>query len=243
MNRDHVVVDSRAELESAVARATLVKLTERLASHEVAHIVVTGGSVGIGTLAAIRRDPMLSRVDWTRVHVWWGDERFVPRGSANRNDAQAEDALFDHIDIPDANLHPFPSSDGVTLNEAVEQFRQHLSDFWGGSPRFDLVLNGIGPDGHVASLFPGRAHGSPPELVIGVHDSPKPPAERISFTFRALNSADSVWIIASGLDKADAIARLMSDDSVSRTPASGLCGKRETIVWIDDAAASRIEIA
>jgi len=168
--------------------------------------------------------------------VWWGDERFVPAGHADRNEQQARDALFAHVAIPTENLHTFPANHGQTVEQAREEF---LAENISGFPAFDLVLNGIGPDGHAASLFPGLPHGEG-EDVIAVPNSPKPPAERLSFTFDALNRGQHVWIIASGVDKADAVARIVGDSPESETPAGALRGAVETVVWIDSGAASAI---
>jgi 6-phosphogluconolactonase len=199
-------------------------------------VVVTGGTVGIGTLAALARSTDASALDWTRIHVWWGDERFVPAGHADRNEQQARDALFSHVAIPAENMHTFPANHGQTVEQAREEF---LAENVSGFPAFDLVLNGIGPDGHAASLFPGLPHGEGDD-VIAVPNSPKPPAERLSFTFDALNRGRHVWIIASGVEKADAVARIVGDSPETETPAAALRGGVETVVWIDSDAASAI---
>jgi len=201
-----------------------------------ADIVVTGGTVGIGTLAALARSPLVSEIEWTRVHVWWGDERFVPAGHAERNEQQARDALFSRIAIPTENLHTFPADHGQTVGDARDEF---LAEHRDGFPAFDVVLSGIGPDGHTASLFPGLPHGEG-EDVIAVAHSPKPPAERMSFTFDALNRGQRVWIVASGADKAAAVARIVADAPQTETPATALCGVVETVVWVDAEAASDI---
>jgi 6-phosphogluconolactonase len=101
------------------------------------------------------------------------------------------------------------------------------------------VLSGIGPDGHTASLFPGFPHGEGHD-AIAVSNSPKPPGERLSLTFDALNRGRHVWIVASGLDKADAVSRIVHDSPESETPAAALRGVDETVVWVDSDAASRL---
>lgn len=240
MTRRLEVRGDRAAVESAVASALLDELRDATFARGRADIVVTGGTVGIGTLAAIARNPRVATIPWHLVHIWWGDERFVPIGDVDRNEGQAAAALTNHIDVPEGNLHRFPADEGQGLAAARDSFRRHVREELGDHPRFDVVLNGIGPDGHVASLFPGLSHGVPGELVIGVENSPKPPPRRLSFTFEALNSGRHVWIVAAGADKADAIARLMSDSPVSETPAAGLHGTEDTVVWVDDSAASRL---
>lgn len=234
------VLHDRAAVETAVASALLDELRDATFARGRADVVVTGGTVGIGTLAAVCRDDRCPTIPWHLVHIWWGDERFVPAGGPDRNEGQAAAALIDHIDIPLHNVHRFPADEGQGLIAARDEFRRHVRDELGDNPRFDVVLNGIGPDGHVASLFPGLPHGEAGELVIAVENSPKPPPERLSFTLDALNGGRHVWIVAAGDDKADAIARLMADSPVIETPASGLHGTVETVVWVDESAAGRL---
>jgi 6-phosphogluconolactonase len=237
MTRRFVVLPSRSDVEVRVADQLLTEILGAVASRGRADVAVTGGTVGIGVLAAVRRNHRVNDVDWSRVHVWWGDERFVPSGDANRNEHQARDALFGHISIPADNLHTFPARTGQSVDEARDDF---VARYKGVFPEFDVAFNGIGPDGHVASLFPGRDHGESMS-VIAVRDSPKPPPERLSFTFSALNKSRLVWIVAAGGDKAEAIRRLASESPASQTPAAGLQGAKETVVWLDDEAAALLQ--
>lgn len=236
MTRRFEILPDRAAVEKRVAGELVSVVLNALEGNGRADILITGGTVGIGTLAAVAQNPDVHNVDWSRVHVWWGDERFVAGDSPERNEQQARDALFSHIDIPDDNLHVFPADHGQTLDEARDEFLGRYAD---GFPSFDVALNGIGPDGHVASLFPGLNHGST-ESVIAVHDSPKPPANRLSFTFAVLNTAQRVWVVAAGEDKADAITKLAADNDEAETPAKALRGTLETIVWLDASAASQM---
>jgi 6-phosphogluconolactonase len=236
MKRRIEIFPTRAALEECVAAELMTVVQSALDARGRADMVVTGGTVGIGTLAALARATQVSALDWTRIHVWWGDERFVPAGHADRNEQQARDALFSRVAIPAENLHTFPADHGQTVDQARDEF---LAEYVGGFPAFDVVLSGIGPDGHTASLFPGFPHGEG-EDVIAVSNSPKPPAERLSLTFDALNRGLHVWIIASGKDKADAVSRIVADSPESQTPAAALRGVIETVVWIDADAGSAI---
>jgi 6-phosphogluconolactonase len=236
MARRFEILPDRVAVENRVADELVSVVLRALEERDRADILVTGGTVGIGTLAAVAQHPDVNTVDWSRVHVWWGDERFVTADSSERNDNQARDALFSRVEIPENNLHSFPSAHGQTLEQARDEF---LAGYPDGFPRCDVALNGIGPDGHVASLFPGFDHGTT-ESVIAVSPSPKPPAQRLSFTFAVLNSARRVWIIAAGDDKADAIAKLGADNNQQETPATALRGTLETVVWLDAAAASKL---
>lgn len=235
-----VVVPERSDVERAVATDVLVELARAISDRGRADIVLTGGTVGIGSLAAIAVHPDRDEVDWSRVRFWWGDERFVADGDVDRNEGQATEVLLRHLPLTLDNVFRFPAAHGQTLEAAREQFDAVLRAEFLGEPYFDVVLNGIGPDGHVASLFPGHDHGTADELVIAIDDSPKPPPQRLSLTFAALNRGAKVWIVAAGADKADAIARLLAGSPVAETPASGLQGTVETAVYLDEAAAALI---
>lgn len=236
MSRRLVVLPTREAVEQRVAEELCSVIDAAIASRGRADIVITGGTVGTGTLVALREVSTRRGIDWPRVHVWWGDERFVAPGHDDRNERQAREAVFSHVDIPAANLHVFPADIGQTIEVARDAF---LAENSGGFPHFDVVLNGIGPDGHVASLFAGRDHGDG-EQVIAVTNSPKPPPQRLTFTFEVLNRCDHMWIVAAGDDKADAVERLMSNAPVSETPATGLRGTAETVVWVDASAAAKV---
>lgn len=207
---------------SGAAQAVVARLNELLAEKDKVNLVVTGGTVGILTLAKLRDLSM----DWSNVHIWWGDERFVEKNSADRNELQAKNALLDHIAIPVENLHPFPASDeGMTLDEAAEAFRSEVAGI-----EFDVLLLGIGPDGHIASLFPGKnAQG---ELVVAEHDSPKPPPQRLSLSYAAINSASEVWFTVAGADKDAAVATAFGDDAES-LPVGRVRGVHKTVWFVD----------
>ena len=210
---------------TGAAEAIVARINELLASQDVVNLVVTGGTVGILTLAKLREISF----DWSRVHIWWGDERFVEKASGDRNEIQARNAWLDHIEIPAENLHPFPASDeGLSLDDAATAFRGVVTGV-----RFDILLLGIGPDGHVASLFPG--HSAEGELVVAEHNSPKPPPQRLSLSYDAINSAREVWFTVAGADKADAVSVAFGDDPAS-LPVGRVRGVERT-VWFVDATA------
>lgn len=239
--RHVVVVPRRSALEERVAHDMLAVIRHDLEAKTRVDIVITGGSVGIGVLAAMRAATNSSLpIDWNRVHVWWGDERFVPAHHEDRNDQQAWDALLSWISIPAENVHSFPTADGTPLGDACSSFASVVEREFDGNPNFDIVLSGIGPDGHVASLFPGRFHGNAGDIVIAVNDSPKPPAERLSFTFDALNTAEVMWIVAAGSDKQAAISELLSEQSDDEIPARMLNGRTSTVVYLDSDAAGDV---
>ena len=137
------------------------------------HIQVTGGTIGIATLAAIADREDAHLLDWSRVHVWWGDERFVAAESSDRNAVQAHNAMLKKL--PATNIHQFPAADqGLTLDEAASFFAAEVETI---KPHFSLAFVGVGPDGHICSLFPGKPAPQPGALVVAEHDSPKPPPQ------------------------------------------------------------------
>ena len=210
-----------------------------LQQQENVHVVLTGGTVGIALLENI--DPT-HKLDWKRIHLWWGDERFVPAGHPDRNEGQATAALIHRLPIPAENVHRMPASDaGLTLDEAVDAYDDELAQFWPELPEFDITFLGVGPDAHIASLFPGlEGIEVDDRAVIAVRNSPKPPAERISLTLPALNNSKNVWVVASGADKADAIYAAFTCESASEAPVSAVEGTEETVFFTDEAAASRL---
>lgn len=238
-----VVVHASAEdlAEATAARLLLAILDAQSLRHPV-HIAVTGGTIGIKTLERVRTSALRGAVDWTGVHVWWGDERLVRAGDAERNDGQAREALFDHLPIPPENVHPMPSSDDVSSPaEGAAVYAAELAR-WADDgeqvPPFDVVLLGMGPDAHIASLFPGHATIDVTDrATVGVTNSPKPPSERVSLTLPAITSARQVWLVVSGAEKADAVARALAGADPHEAPVAAARG-RELTLWLVDAAAA-----
>ena len=215
------------------AEAFFVKMDEVLATKAEATVAITGGTVGIATLGEIAAHERAASFDFNRVNFWWGDERFVASDSDDRNSVQAHKALFSKISIDPARLHAFPSSDnGLTLDAAAEQFAAYVADL---RPHFDLVFLGMGPDGHINSLFPGKPSPAPGVLVIAEHDSPKPPPQRLSFTYEAMNAADEIWFTVAGADKADAVSVAFGDDPTS-LPVGRVRGVSKTGWFVDQTA-------
>lgn len=231
MSRELVVHGDRAALVAETADRFVRTVDAVLAERDECHVALTGGSVGIELLGALRGRAL----DWSRVHCWWGDERFVPAADGERNALQARDALLDHVDVPAENVHEMPASDGdVDLDGAAAAATAELGD-----RALDLVLLGMGPDAHVASLFPGYDGTDVVEPgVIAVRDSPKPPPSRLSLTFGSLNRAARVWLVVAGDDKASALALAMSTADRHEVPAAGVHGTVETRYLVDRAAAS-----
>lgn len=242
MTTDVELHDDATRLADVVADALLERLVAAQARHGVASVVLTGGGMGIAVLRAVRQHPDRDSLDWRRLDVWFGDERFVPVGHPDRNDTQAQDALLDAVPLDPARVHLMPSPDGVVGDDAdaaAELYARELesvSGHEGAAPRFDVCLLGLGPDGHVASLFPGHASLDAAGLAVAEHDSPKPPPVRISLTYAAINAADEVWLLASGAEKALAVRGRLTGALPSDVPAVGVAGRVRTVLWVDEAA-------
>jgi 6-phosphogluconolactonase len=210
-----------------------------------AQIVLTGGGTGIGLLKRVgeRGD----KIDWSKVHLYWGDDRFVPEDDDERNYKQAREALLDHIDIPAANVHPMAASGGDfgdDLNAAAADYAKVLganADDGQSTPDFDVHLLGMGPEGHINSLFPDTsAVRETSQLVLGVPDSPKPPPQRITLTLPAIQRSREVWLVVSGAGKADAVAAAIGGAKPVDVPAAGGVGREATVWLLDEEAASKL---
>ena len=241
----HVVRHPDGPVLASAASARLVtKLIDVLAERDAAHLVLTGGTIGIGTLTALAQLPAREAVDWDRVHLWWGDERFLPSGDKERNETQARDALLDVLPLNPEFVHAMPATDGPDGEDAEAAAARYAAELakyapeGADAPVFDVLLLGMGPDGHIASLFPEHpgTHEVEP-VAIAVHDSPKPPPNRISLTFRVIQSAREVWVVASGAEKAEAVARALGGAGQVEIPAAGAHGTEATLWLIDRAAA------
>jgi 6-phosphogluconolactonase len=245
-----VVVEPDAEhLARAVAEALVARLAAAQAVHGTASVVLTGGGIGTAVLervAALAAEPVRETVDWTAVDVWWGDERFVPADDDERNEKGARRALLDVVGVPATRVHAMPPSDGDfdEPEDAAEWYAAQLAAAAPEGrpvPRLDVVLLGMGPEGHVASIFPDSPAVRDERPVVAVRDCPKPPPTRISLGFPAINAAEEVWLLVSGEAKAPAVAAALADsaDAVA-LPAAGVRGVRATRWLLDRAAAGKL---
>ena len=233
-------------LASAAAARTVTRLADAIAAEGRAHLVLTGGGIGTKVLAAIAAAPARDAVDWRRVDVWWGDERFEPAGDPERNETGARSALLDHIDLDPARVHVMAGPDGPDGDNEDAAAIRYAAELRAAAPAgadvpaFDVLMLGIGPEGHVASIFPGSLAAQATGSVVAVRNSPKPPPTRISFTFSAIQAAREVWILASGAEKADAVAEALSGVSQDKLPAAGARGRDRTLFLLDEAAAAKL---
>jgi len=238
-----VTVETYPDTEALVVAAgdrLAAEISAAIAARGRALIVLTGGGTGIGLLKRLGTHD----VDWSRVHLFFGDDRYVPRDDDDRNEKQAREALLDHVGIPDGNIHPMPASDdgfGADLDGAARAYEEDLAsvaESGSPTPEFDVHLLGMGGEGHVNSLFPHTAAVlETARMVVGVADSPKPPPQRITLTLPAVRRSLQVWLVVSGEAKADAVAAAIGGADPADVPAAGAIGQQET-VWLLDATAA-----
>jgi len=229
---DEICIDA-----DAVARACASQLEQRIAKLQSAgaavRIALTGGTIANRTYEMLDADV----TEWSAVDFFWGDERFVDAGSDDRNEKQARQAFITRLGIPEARVHPMPARDaGLSAEQAAASYAATIPD------EFDIVLLGLGPDGHIASLFPGFDQVQESTLhCVPVHGSPKPPPDRLSLTIPALNRTAETWFIVSGHDKAGAVrASRTPEGDVSHTPARAARGRKITRWFMDEAAAAQL---
>jgi 6-phosphogluconolactonase len=235
-------------LAQAAAARLVTRLVDVQAAAGSASLVLTGGGIGTAVLAELAAAPARDAVDWRRLDIWWGDERFLPAGHPERNETGAREALLRHLDMDPARVHAMPGSDGLDGDDpeaAAARYAVWLAEATrpedhGPVPSFDVLLLGIGPEGHVASLFPGLPALYDERPVVAVRGAPKPPPTRLTLTLPAIQCAREVWLLAAGAEKAGAVRLALSDVGPVQVPAAGARGRLRTLFLLDRASASRL---
>jgi 6-phosphogluconolactonase len=228
------------DLSLRAAETAVRAIDDAVRGHGRCSLVLSGGSTPralYGLLASEFRD----QIRWTHVHMFWGDERYVLPDNPDSNYRMAKEALLDHVPCPAANIHPmpahFPSPDA-----AAQDYERTLRRYFGtDSPHFDLVLLGLGEEGHTASLFPGSpALEERTRWVVAVKTHAKPPL-RLTLTLPALTRAASIYVLVAGSKKADALHHVLTEIPDPNTyPAAGLRLTEGTLIWwVDREAANR----
>ncbi len=214
------------ELAEEVTVQILAAIEKGLKLQSQFHLVLTGGTLGTQISEALVNEFNADTDAFRGLHIWWSDERFVPADSVDRN------AFPFHNNVKNSNVvvhQGLPSDIAANLQESVSDYELALENV-----DIDLNVIGLGPDGHVASLFPGMTDVDDQRKVIAVENSPKPPAERITFTMSMINSAKEVWIVAAGESKADAVTKLIEGEL--SIPASYVRGNSHTRLIVDTEA-------
>lgn len=220
--------ESSAALATDVAGRFVALLAQLQSTGRRPQIALTGGTIARDIYRAVSAQADIGTVDWSDIDFWWGDERYVAADSPDRNAREAGDAFLSAVGASRVHEMPTPSS-SCSVDEGARAYEAEIRASEGG--QFDLVLLSMGPDGHVASLFPGSPQASATDrIAVGVTGSPKPPPERITLTFEALNRSDRVWIFAADSGprgaKEEAFNRAMANDP--DVPAARVRGALET---------------
>lgn len=203
-----IVFDDIDSLSSAAAHRIAGLAAEAIAARGVFRIALAGGETPRRCYEQLRLLPL----DWTRVQVYFGDERCLPIGDAQRNDSMARETLLDRVAIPPANVHGIPGELGATA--AATNYAVML-----GSVPLDLALLGMGEDGHTASLFPGNPATASRGAVVAVFGAPKPPPERVSLGMATLNASRHKLFLVAGAGKREALERIEQGEPL---PAAGV---------------------
>ena len=238
----HRFADAETVAASTAARV-LDLVTDAQQARGDASVVLTGGSISRTVHTGIAGHSRRGLIDWSRVAFWWGDERYVVSDDEERNAGQAWEDLLQHLSLDPERVHAMPAEDDdyPDVDAAAWAYAQDLrAAVPADGPWFDVLMLGIGPDGHCASLFPDRAEVESDADVLAVRDAPKPPPTRISLGMPALLRARHVVFIASGEEKAAAVARAVAGDELVRTPAAGPRGTLSTEWYVDEAAGSQL---
>lgn len=235
-------------LAQAAAARIVVGLVDAQAARGYASIVLTGGRVAGAVHRALRDSPARDAVEWSHVDIWWGDERFLPAGHPDRNETQARADLLDALPLDPGRVHPMPPTDGPDGDDpeaAAARYARTLADATRPGtarlPHFDLLMLGVGEDGHVASVFPEHPAAYETRLVTAVRGSPKPPPIRLTLTLPTINTAAEVWLLAAGAEKAGAVGMALTGGAGPvQLPAAGVHGVDRTVWLLDRAAAHEV---
>jgi len=214
------------ELSEEVTVQILASIERGLKLKNQYHLVLTGGTLGVQISEALVNEFNADPDGFAGLHIWWSDERFVPAESVERN------AFPFHKTVVNSKIviHEVLASDvAKSIDESVSDYELALENV-----DIDLNILGLGPDGHVASLFPGVADIDDQRRIFAITDSPKPPPARVSFTMSTINSAQEVWIVAAGESKAEAVTKIIEGDL--SIPASYVRGHSHTRLIVDTEA-------
>ncbi len=233
-----VLVHRSADLLAAAAAARLITvLADAQAEGRIPVIALTGGGTGIAVLAHVNSSPARDAVDWSRVEIFWGDERFVPAADPERNDLQARQALLDHVDVDPGRVHAVAASDGEfgdDVDAAAAAYAAAVTPI----AVFDVVMLGMGEEGHVASVFPDSPAVHDHRVAVPVRGCPKPPPTRVSLTLPTIRRARQVWLMTAGAGKAEAVDRALGGAAPVDVPAAGAVGTDRTLFLLDTASAA-----
>jgi 6-phosphogluconolactonase len=226
-------------LSRAAMDETMAIIRDAVAQRGRFAIALSGGHTPAKMYELWTTEPYREQTPWDRVHLFWGDERYVAHDDPLSNFRMAHETLISHVPIPPTNIHPMPTVD-ASPQKSAEVYEEELRDFFGAAPEFDLQLQGLGPEGHTASLFPGSPALEEKQrwvLPVKVHATPP---ERITLTLVVLNQGRNTFFLVAGKDKAPIISALRAepDAKPSKYPAGRVRPSGPVHWFLDQAAAS-----
>lgn len=234
-----VIHHTPAQVAAAAAARLITRLIDLQSGGVVPSVALTGGGVGIATLREVAASAARDAVDWRSVEIFWGDERFVPADSEERNDKQAREALLDELNLNPALVHAMAASDGQFGDDPDAAAAAYAALLDARLP-LDLVLLGMGGEGHIASIFPESPALEAAGSAVAVRNCPKPPPTRVSVTLPVIRAATEVWLLVAGEEKAEAVGKALSGAAPREIPAAGATGRIATLWLLDAAAASHL---
>lgn len=240
-NRSVLVYPDPAGLAQGAARFFAQGAREAIADHGVFRVALSGGSTPRATYETLAKSPYRDEIDWRHVEVFSSDERFVPPSSPESDFRMAQETLLSKVSLEDGAVHPVPTVN-VTPGEAAALYTRTIREAFHtdltATPHFDLILLGLGADGHTASLFPGTEALSDAQSLVAANFVQKLQAWRITFTYRLINAARCVAFLVQGEDKASILSDVLSRADL---PAARVDPADGALVWlIDEAAAGQL---
>ncbi len=240
MKPDLRIFPNSEELNRAAAKAFALLANNAITKHGRFAVALAGGNTPRAIYQLLATD-YHEQIPWRQVHLFWGDERYVPMNDPNSNYRMVREALLDHIAIAAENVHRLPT-ESIQPDEAARRYEQTLRDFFGASsPRFDLIMLGLGKDAHCASLFSGSPALQERERLVVVAEAPQTPKTRLTLTFSVINQAANIYFFVFGEDKAPALqATLEGPRDLQKFPAQAVQPLSGQVVWWVDEKAARL---
>jgi len=241
MKSDVRVLADVDELSLRAAEAAVRTINESAQRNDGFSIALSGGNTP-RTLYRLLSTRFRDQIPWEKMHIFWGDERYVPLADSQSNYRMARETLLDAVPCPVGNVHPMPTElpdPDLAAREYEKTLRNYFSEDW---PRFDLVLLGLGEEGHTASLFPGSPAFNETQRWVVAVNAPAKPALRLTLTLPALTAAANIYFLVAGSNKAEALHHVLTGSPDAKNyPASGIRRAKGTVIWwLDRAAAARV---
>jgi len=228
------------ELSLRAAEAAVRTINECVQRNDSFSIALSGGNTP-RTLYRLFSTRFRDQIPWTKVHVFWGDERYVPLADSESNYRMARETFLDAVPCPVGNVHPMPTElpdPDLAAREYEKTLRNYFSEDW---PRFDLVLLGLGEEGHTASLFPGSPALNENKRWVVAVKAPAKPALRLTLTLPAITGASNIYFLITGSNKAEALHHVLTGSPHPKSyPASGIRRAKGTVIWWLDRAAAAL---